>query len=172
MNLIVYATTSGATQDVAVRLAEAIGNGNTRLINIWKEPLPIGSNFEWVFAGTPTYGKGDWHYAWMQRHPDVGAILERARRVALFGLGDSIHHAETFAGGIGHLARFCGALGVTTLGRVSEQRPSPSVVDGYFPGLVIEYVQQRRHLDSLLREWLDDIGYATRPLAAASLLST
>ena len=158
MNLILFATTSGATRDVATKLAAMIGPAETRLINVWKDSLEIDHDPDWLFAGTPTYGKGDWHYAWMRRHQDAAGIFKRARRVALFGLGDSIHHAETFAGGIGHLARFCRELGVPAVGRVREQRPSPSVVDGHLPGLVVEYARQRRRLEPILQAWLHGIG--------------
>ena len=168
MNLIVYATTSGATQDVATMLAAMIGEADTRLVNLRKDPLTIDGDHDWVFAGTPTYGKGDWHYAWIRRHLEVGPALKRASRVALFGLGDSVHHAETFAGGIGHLSRFCRDLGVVTLGQVPEHRRSPSVVDGYFPGLVIEYGRERRRVQAMLTKWLRGLGVGNLAMSSTS----
>lgn len=163
MNLIIFATTSGATEAVATALAELTGARNTRMANLRKDELRADAPFDWVFAGTPSYGRGDWHHAWMRRSTETIGILRSARRVCLFGLGDSVHHAETFAGGIGQLDRFCREIGVATLGALAETRRSgPSVNSGYLPGLVIEYARERRRLEGMLVGWLEAIGFDRR----------
>jgi flavodoxin len=168
MNVILYATTSGSTEAVVLALARLIGAESTQLLNLRTATFAGVEPPNWVFAGTPTYGKGDWHYLWMLRHRETAELLRRARHVALFGLGDSIHHGPTFAGGIGHLHRFCREIGVTTLGATGETvRASPSVENGRFPGLVIEYARDRRRLDSMLTAWLTGITYPS--LATAHL---
>ena len=158
MNLILFATTSGATKDVATRLANILGGACTRLVDLKVDTLDPDCEPDWIFAGTPTYGKGDWHYAWMQRHREAAPLLMRARHVALFGIGDSVHHTATFAGGIGHLNRFCRELGVVTEGALGEaRRSSPALENGKFPGLVFEYGHERRRVEAMIVAWLRDL---------------
>ncbi|WP_170985018.1 flavodoxin domain-containing protein [Roseomonas sp. AR75] len=175
--LIVYATTSGATAEVARLIADALRHPDRvtfdlRNLDVDATLLPPGQ-FELVVAGTPTYGKGDWHSAWQRHGGRVVPLLRSAARVMLFGLGDARGHAATFAGGLRMLHDFVVEAGVRPLGppqpspagRVPDPVPVPPPA-----GLAIEYRRNRRAAPEAIREWLsaclgDDVALrAERPV--------
>ena len=159
--LIVYASTSGSTRAVAQAGAAALGP-NTILFDLkaLSDPgarPPVGP-FDLVLAGTPTYGKGDWHSAWAANFAMIAPLLLSARAVMLFGLGDARGHGKTFAGGLGVLADHVTALGVTAVGAVPAStyqfEASPALRDDAFPGLVIEYRRNRHAAPGKIKAWL------------------
>jgi flavodoxin I len=172
MNVVVYATTSGATEAVGHTLAKLLGEEETLLVDLKRGPLePAAFQGAHVFAGTPTYGKGDWHLLWERRKLEMVPLLRSARRVALFGLGDARHHRPTFAGGIGRLHGFCEAHGIVCAGSVlAGARTSPAIVQGRFPGLVVEYARDRRRLHVILAGWLLELDASGSRRSACTLV--
>lgn len=88
-------------------------------------------------------------------------MLAAAREVALFGLGDSRFHGDSFCGGLRKLHDSVTSLdaepiGFTLPGR-HHYRSTPSLVDGCFPGLVVDYRLDRRQLDEIAGRWLEDL---------------
>jgi flavodoxin len=175
--LIVYATTSGATAEVARLIADALRHPDRvtfdlRSLDVDATRLPSGQ-FELVVAGTPTYGKGDWHPAWQRHGRHIVPLLRSAARVLLFGLGDARGHAATFAGGLSILHDFVVEAGVRPLHspRYPPAGPAPDAVNApSSAGLVIEYRRNRRMAPGAIRDWLEAClgdGAAVRRESAA-----
>jgi flavodoxin I len=159
--LIVYASTSGSTRAVAQACATTLGPQTIlfdlkALADSGARP-PVGP-FDLVLAGTPTYGKGDWHGSWAANFDRIAPLLLSARAVMLFGLGDARGHGKTFAGGLGVLADHVTSLGVTAIGAVPASTyrfdASPAMRAGTFPGLVIEYRRHRHAAPAKIEAWL------------------
>lgn len=111
--LIVYATTSWSTAEVAALFRRALGGFGVTTLDLGavtrgQADLPVG-RFELVIVGTPTYGRGDWHDAWRRCGGLVVRAMRGASTVMLFGLGDSRGYPATFAGGLRVLHAFVAA---------------------------------------------------------------
>lgn len=121
----------------------------------------IPSTLDWVIAGTPTYGIGDWHHAWGSRILEIAPVLARARRVALFGLGDARFHGGSFCGGLGRLHDAVTGAGI----RVHGQTPalkycysfSPALRDGVFPGFALDFRQSRSLITADIDNWANGL---------------
>ena len=163
--LIVYASTSGSTRAVAQACATMLGPHTISFdLKALADPgvrPPVGP-FDLVVAGTPTYGKGDWHSSWAANFDRIAPLLLSARAVMLFGLGDARGHGQTFAGGLGVLADHVSALGVTAIGAVRASMyqfdASPALRAGTFPGLIIEYRRHRHAAPAKIEAWLQAGG--------------
>lgn len=160
-SLILYASTSGSTRAVAEACAAALGP-RTILFDLQaltdSDARPPVGPFDLVLAGTPTYGRGDWHTAWASKFDKIAPLLLSARAVMLFGLGDARGHGKTFAGGLGVLADHVTSLGITAVGAVPAStyqfEASPALRDGAFPGLVLEYRRNRHTALGKITAWL------------------
>jgi flavodoxin I len=175
---VIYASAGGATRDVATEMARQLGP-KTRLIDLatfaWVNDWSVLVN-DLVIAGGPTYGHGDWHHLWSSRFREVAPILAAARRVALFGLGDSRFHGNTFCGGLGKLHAAVAALGVTPTGFTEPgrhpYRSTPSLHEGRFPGLVIDHRLDHRQIPEIAGGWLETLLIGRHRPAGASLVQT
>jgi flavodoxin I len=168
--LIVFASFSGSTREVARMIAERLPGMRVRSLELsLHEPPDIAalpSRPDLLLLGTPTYGKGDWHAAWAVHGGLVVPMLRDAGRVMLFALGDARAHPETFAGGLARLHGFAREAGLRNIGGsmpVHEaERASPAIVAGRFPGLVVEYRHHRHAAGARIGAWLADLPHAWR----------
>lgn len=171
MNLIVFASTSGSTEAVVEELLRQLPNSSAvDLKGLSSTTAEILVNAEFVFAGSPTYGKGDWHYLWQEKFSIVVPILSTARSLSLFGLGDARFHGATFCGGLGRLFDAAHGAGLSPVGTtpadVYSYMSSPALRDGRFPGYVIDYKQDRRVVSTKVSGWLCSLaqgGHLRRP---------
>jgi flavodoxin len=156
---IVYASTSGSTELVAVEIARQLGP-KAQLVNLRdfeETDLWHDTGAELVVAGGPTYGQGDWHYLWEAKVHKVLPLLVGAKRVALFGLGDARFHGVTFCGALGKLHDAVVAAGVKPIGTTDANKyayeATPSLRGGAFPGFVLDYKQDRRRVQDQVNGW-------------------
>jgi flavodoxin I len=175
---VIYASAGGATREVATELARQLGP-RTRLIDLatfsWADDWSVLVN-DLVIAGGPTYGRGDWHHLWASRFREVAPILAAARKVALFGLGDTRFHGQTFCGGLGHLHAAVVALAVKPVGFTDPGRHSyrstPSLHEGRFPGLVVDHRLDHRQIPEIAGGWLETLPIGHHQIARASIFPT
>lgn len=175
---IIFATSSGTTRQVAEEMARLLGT-RTRLIDLatfsWGDDCSVLVN-DLVIAGGPSYGRGDWHHLWSSRFDEVAPILVASGRVALFGLGDTRFHGDTFCGGLDRLHCAVAALGVDPVGLTAPgrhvYRSTPSLRNGSFPGLVIDHRLDRRALPSIVGEWLESLPVGRRRIVRPYAPST
>jgi flavodoxin I len=163
--LVAYASTSGATRAVAETCAARLGPGASLfdLKSLADEgALPPAGPHDLLIAGTPTYGKGDWHTSWEARFDLMAPLFLSAGTVMLFGLGDARGHGKTFAGGLGVLADRVMALGVMPAGWVPAAtysfEASLALRGDHFPGLVLEYRRHRHAVPGKIEAWLETVA--------------
>lgn len=165
---IVFASTSGSTRAVAALIAQTLAPTSVDLVDLrqWgrRGDEFDAAAFDLVFLGTPTYGTGDWHFLWERYSEDVLARLHTGKRVALFALGDARGHPQSFAGGLARLAQQCRRRALRCIGTSDPNHfafeASPAIVDGRFPGLVLDYKRQHRLAGDIVRAWCDGISRA------------
>jgi flavodoxin I len=163
---VVFASTSGSTRAVAALIAQTLAPRPVELVDL-RQWARCGDQFsaaafDLVFLGTPTYGTGDWHFLWERHGEEVLARLHTGIPVALFALGDARGHPRSFAGGLGRLAQQCGRQGLRWVGFSDPKQfafeASPAIVDGRFPGLVLDYKRQHRLAADMVGACLDRIN--------------
>lgn len=168
--LIIHATTSGATREVAACIAGQLKGMEVRQVELKHEQQPptdaMRAAHELLILGTPTYGKGDWHSAWAVHAAEVTPCIGLARQVMLFALGDARGHAASFGGGLVMLHGLASRCG----GQLVGQKPascqielaSPAVINGMLPGLLVQYRRERRMLGERVSAWLAVLPAAWR----------
>lgn len=156
MNLILFASTGGTTAKVAQMIRSAFGEAVMVDIKTF-DAREVPAVLDWVIAGTPTYGIGDWHYAWSRRIIEIVPVLARARRVALFGLGDARFHGGSFCGGLGRLHDAVTGAGIRVYGQTPAHKYrysfSPALRDGVFPGFALDFRQSRPLVMAEIESW-------------------
>lgn len=157
MRFVMFASTSGSCASVAYLLADALGPPWTTINLKEVSNLDFLPDPEWVIVGSPTYGKGDWHYLWELRKEESARLLKRTKKVAAFGIGDARKHPKTFCGSLGKIHDLCGAHSVKLIGQTAlsaECENSPAIRDGTMPGLALDYKKDARRIKPALTEWL------------------
>jgi flavodoxin len=159
--LVIYATTSGSTAEVAKLIATELRHLNAALFDLRvlddeTSRVPEGA-FDVVVAGTPTYGKGDWHPSWQRHCERVRPVLQSTSQLLLFALGDSRGHGATFAGGLGVLRDFVAAGRIAAAdGCASRATPPVNTIRHVSRGadLAIEFRRDRRTAIRQVQDWL------------------
>lgn len=166
--LILYASTSGSTRLVANLIATAFGSDATDLSDVaHTETEPEFTDRRLIVLASPTYGMGNCHSAWRERGAAILEGLPQGSPVALLCLADRRVHGSTFAGGLAELHALLLPKRPRLLGDVSaadyQFEHSPSVIDGRFPGLVVEYRRQRHRAVETVTEWAQRLLVETTP---------
>ncbi len=160
MIVVLYASTSGSTASIAAEIARNIGKhcDIVDLKMLEDEHIARWTHATHLFAGTPTYGHGNWHHLWERQFDRTLPLFANARQVSLFGLGDARHHGATFSGGIGRLYDKLRDNNVLVTGSSAADKyrykATPSLRGGAFPGFVIDHRQDHRMARAQIAEWL------------------
>jgi flavodoxin I len=156
---ILYASTSGSTRFIVEALVDELAGQSVEHhdISTLDKPIPVAGR-DLIVLVTPTYGTGDWHYAWDDKGAMLLADLPPQSRVALLTLGDSRGHKKSFAGGMAKLATLARSRDAVLVGAVSTSdytyESSRAAENGTFPGLVVEYRKNRHAATKQAREWI------------------
>ncbi len=159
--LILYASISGRTAKVVAQIRRQFFPFTAKALNLRDDVNSIARCKLMVF-GSPTYGVGDWHYLWEKRSVSFREcnVAWPSQQVAIFALGDAKHHPNSFAGAIASLRDLVVHLNAQPVGEVpidstyDKRLCDPLLVNGYFPGLVIDQAQQRRIGSQQIQEWV------------------
>ena len=73
--------------------------------NIAKIPITRMLEYDLIILGSPTYGKGNLHYAWNDVLIEMQNLDFKERKFAVFCLGDQRFHEKSFAGAIERLSQ-------------------------------------------------------------------
>ncbi len=152
---VIYGTDNGNTRSVAERIASQIG-GKAVEINSARN-----SDFEdcdLLILGTPTCGYGDLQSDWESRLNILAEVDLVGRKVALFGLGDQLTYADTFADGMGELYEQVTARGAVVIGSTPKTGydffVSRAVQDDVFVGLVLDEDTQQDETEGRIASWV------------------
>ena len=110
---VIFGSTTGMTEAVANKIAEALG---TTAINIASADA-AAFDAELLVLGSSTWGVGDLQDDWMAKLDDVKANFAD-KKVAVFGLGDSIGFADSFCVATETIANAAKEAGATIVGEL------------------------------------------------------
>ena len=157
---IVYGSTTGATEAAAQQLAALLG----------AEAIPVAvadaGSFEadLLLLGSSTWGYGELQDDWASGIALLDAVDLTGRKVAVFGTGDSVGFADTFANALGILADKAVERGATLVGQVPADgyaaKDSLAVRDGRFVGLALDDTNEAEQTPGRLAAWAEQLRAA------------
>ncbi len=156
---ILFGSSTGNTENVAETLAEKIGD-NAEVFNVADASVDDLADYKNFILGASTWGVGDLQDDWDEFLSDFAEMDFDGKKVALYGLGDSMTYSDTFVDGmkliydeISDKAEIIGQ--VDTDGYNFDE--SLSVVDDKFIGLPLDEDNEDDLTESRIDAWLEDI---------------
>ena len=156
---IIYGSSMGNTAEAANLIAEKLGL-DCEVLNVAETDAATINGFDALILGSSTWGSGDLQDDWDAF--DFGALNLAGKKVACFGMGDSVSYSDEYCNALGKLYDAAKAAGgemidasVSTDGY--EFDSSDSVRDGSFIGLALDADNQGDLTDSRVASWVDKI---------------
>jgi len=157
---ILYGTVTGNTEAVAKRINNQLIE-MADLVDIACVTIEDLNKYDFLFLGTPTYGTGGLQNDWKEFLPELKNADMNTKTVALFGLGDSVSHPNTFVNGMGTIYQVLQNSGCKIVGSCPTEGysfvGSEALVDGEFVGLPLDQDNESGLTDSRIAHWLSGI---------------
>jgi flavodoxin I len=158
---IFYGTSSGKTENVALRIRQRLGEGNAGIKDIAESTTGELLACRSLILGIPTWGIGELQEDWSDFLPELRKIDLSGKKVALFGLGDQESYPDSFASALGTLYDSLLPTGCKIIGSFPvegyEFMESAAVRGGMFAGLVLDEENQSHLTDHRIDRWLQGI---------------
>lgn len=157
---IYYGSTTGNTQDLADRIAKALGVDKANLHDVSTAAADFNP-YDVVLLGSSTMGMGDLQDDWESFINELKDADLNGKKVALFGCGDSVSYSDTFGDALGKIYdviknKDCKVIGQTSIEGYSFDS-SEAVVDGRFIGLLIDEDNESDLTDQRVALWVEDL---------------
>ncbi len=156
MNTIIYyGSTTGTCEDLANRLASALGGAEVKNAS---ELGADAANYDLIILGTSTWGEGDLQDDWYDAVETLKGLQLAGKKVAVFGVGDCESYPDTFCGAMKALYDAAKEAGAEMVGSVDaadyNYSDSASVVDGRFVGLALDETNETDKTDDRIAAWV------------------
>mmetsp|Transcript_6737 Transcript_6737/g.10473 ORF Transcript_6737/g.10473 Transcript_6737/m.10473 type:complete len:303 (-) Transcript_6737:41-949(-) len=164
---IFFGTSTGSTQEAADIIAEEFGD------DVASSPIEIDeiqgsvaaefSKYDALVVGTPTWNTGadversgtGWDEIYYGEMADLNIA---GKKVAVFGLGDSVSYSENYADASGELYDVFESLGCSMLGATSTDgylhEASKAIRGDKFCGLLLDEVNQEELTGERVKNWV------------------
>lgn len=165
---IFYGSTSGITEEIAMKLREKFGE---QLCDIYSMEEDFDEytqllDYDYLLLGCSTWGAGEVQNDW--REPLFEMELEKpdftGKTIALFGAGDQVSHGQDFVSALGILYHHFQKLGATVVGDFPIDgysfKHSSALYNGKFVGLPIDEINQSDQTEERITQWVE----ALRPV--------
>jgi flavodoxin I len=160
---IFYGTSGGNTEGIAKKIASKLGVEAADIYDVASAKASDLVAYDTLLLGSSTWGAGDLQDDWDDFLKVVKAADLSAKKVALFGCGDSFSYSDTFCDAIGIIYRAIKdqttVIGFTDTEGYSFDS-SESVVNGQFVGLAIDEENESDLSDSRIDGWVEKIKSA------------
>ena len=93
---IFYGSTTGVTEDIANRIASAIGLSSDKIYGAAELSSELISQNDVLIMGSSTWGCGDLQDDWYDALEVLKKSDLKGKKIALFGVGDSSSYSDTF----------------------------------------------------------------------------
>ncbi len=159
---IFYGSSTGTCEDLASRIAEALGVSNSNVYSADTLDASTVAKYDLLILGTSTWGDGEMQDDWYDAVKTLKSCDLSQKDVALFGCGDSDSYCDTFCDGMGCLYNELKGCGCNFIGnKVSASdysfSSSISVIDGNFIGLALDEVNESDKTDERIAAWTEEI---------------
>lgn len=161
--MVVYGSSTGTCEDLAARIATALGVDNNAVVNVSELTPEMISGSETLILGSATWGCGELQDDWYDGIKLIQNADLNGKVVALFGCGDSESYGDTFCDAIGLLYQeikdkgcTIAGCGVSTAGYLHTDSAALDA-DGNFVGLALDDINQPELTDSRIAEWAEKV---------------
>lgn len=153
---VIYGSTTGVTETIAQKIAAYF---SCEAINI-TSAAPDSLAADLIILGTSTWGFGELQDDWAGAG---SALLEQSnlsgKKVAVFGVGDSVTFADTFCDGIAILVELAQAKGATNIGAFPASEYAASITSRVISGeqllgLPLDETNEPEQTTPRLEKWL------------------
>lgn len=155
---IFYGSNSGNTESVAQKLQDLLGAENADIVNISSSKAEDFDRYEYLIFGTSTWGLGDLQDDWESFLPALKKVNFAGKKVALFGVGDSMSYSDTFVDGMGELydaiQGSASVVGFTAADEYSFDASKAQSGD-QFVGLALDEDNESDKTDARLASWTE-----------------
>lgn len=159
--ILVYGSTSGNCENVANRIAEALGVDSSSVISASNLSSELVDKADNLILGSSTWGCGDLQDEWYDGVDVIKSANLTGKTVAVFGCGDSCGFGTTFCEAMKTLYDAAESAGATMIGSVPTDGytfdDSAAVVDGKFVGLAIDEDNESDKTDGRIAAWIETI---------------
>ncbi len=162
--IVVYGSSTGTCEDLAARIATALGVDKNAVVNVSELTPEMISENEALVLGSATWGCGELQDDWYDGVKVIQNADLNGKVVALFGCGDSESYGDTFCDAIGLLYQEIQKKGCTLVGNgistdgYLHTDSAALDADGNFLGLALDEVNQPELTDSRIAAWAEQIA--------------
>ncbi len=153
----------GSTNRVGELIAKQIGIEHVDLIPVKDANTDTLEKYDSIIFGISTLGRETWDGAhtkndWDVFMPIVESFDFSNKKVALYGLGDSVTYASFFVDHMGILAEKLLGMNAVLIGQVSTEgytfEDSKAILDGQFVGLPIDEDFEDYLTEGRVKNWV------------------
>ncbi len=159
---ILYGSTSNNTENIAEVIAKKLIDHDVDIFNVADIAADDIKNYSNLILGTSTWGLGDLQDDWDSFLSDFSNLNFSGKKIALFGLGDSMSYPDTFVDGMGTIYNEIADKGGVFIGSVETEGysydESTSVIDGKFIGLALDHDNESHLSKSRIENWIQVIS--------------
>lgn len=161
-----YGTRTGETMEVAEEIQKTfqLQSDQYRVVlhDLSESKLEDFDQYDILILGTSTYKSGDLAPDWEAVYSELTKKKFSNKTIALFGLGNSLEYADTFASGMGIIARIVEQNNGQLVGKWStvsyDYDESYAQADaGHFYGLVLDQDHEAEMTDSRIQQWVEQL---------------
>jgi flavodoxin I len=157
---IFYGSSGGNTEGVAKNIAKKLGVGADDIYDVGKAKASDLAAYDVLLFGSSTWGLGDLQDDWESFIQPVASADLSAKKIALFGCGDSSSYPDTFCDAIGKIYQTVKdkttVIGFTDTAGYSYDA-SESVVNGKFAGLALDEDNESNLTEERIDRWIEMI---------------
>ncbi len=157
--IVVYGSTTGTTEDVAGRIASALGAEAIPVSNLTADVIAAN---DVLVLGSSTWGCGELQDDWYDGVEKLKAANLKGKKVAVFGCGDSASYSDTFCDAMSIIAKAAVDAGAQLIGKVSTDGytfdSSASADGGEFVGLAIDEMNESDKTDGRIAAWVKSLA--------------
>lgn len=154
---IYFGSSTGTTQDVAERIASAMGVDAADVHDISSADAASAANYDLLILGSSTWGSGELQDDWYDFKDALKPYLA-GKKVALFGTGDAGSYDDTFCDAVGDLYDEFQDAACTFIGDTAtdgyDYSDSRAERNGRFVGLVLDEVNESDKSDDRINAWV------------------
>ena len=158
---ILYGSTTGNTEEIAKMIAGETGEDKVDLLDVSNASVEDVLKYDKLIMGTSTWGSGDMQDDWEAFAESLRQTDLTGKKIALFGVGDSVTYSDTFVGGMGELYEVLKDTGAHFYGKVPadgyDYDDSPAEIDGMFVGLALDQDNEEDLTEERIKNWINTL---------------
>ncbi len=162
---IFYGSTTGTTEELAARVADALGVTADDVYDVSNTPVEKTAEYEVLVLGSSTWGCGELQDDWYDFLKALSAENLSGKSVALFGCGDAESYPDTFCDALALIYDALSSSGCRFVGAYSPEgyaeTGSALCKEGKFVGLAVDEVNEADRTEARLASWANLVKQQT-----------